>query len=265
MGAQKPFLEPCWCFCSSLDVGALQKGPRASRRLLALGPESSKDEPGANRLTPVFLPALLQYISNNLPPVHNPDVEKSEHGHIQPPLWIQPGVLLAEVAIQGILSVAIPQEAGLSAPKPGETPWVGSTEPFLPSSPGRSLGSAELLVAMINAQISVVGLMLPLCGALAPVPLLPITEGRGMDAGNEGRRQPGELPGAEEWPRAEEGALELNFLSLLWGWDLCCHLQGDAGCAAAGILMVWEASAGGSERPEPLPGCGSHILGSGSP
>lgn len=50
-------------------------------------------------------------------------------------------------------------------------------------------------MAMINAQISVVGMILPLSGALAPVPLLPIMEGRGMDAGNEGRRQPGELPG----------------------------------------------------------------------
>lgn len=67
-------------------------------------------------------------------------------------------------------------------------------------------------------------------------------------AGGAARSEPG-LPGAEEWPGAEEGALELNFLSPPWGWDLCCHLQGDAGCAAAGILMVWEACGGGLRAP----------------
>lgn len=71
-------------------------------------------------------------------------------------------------------------------------------------------------------------------------------------AGGAARSEPG-LPGAEEWPRAEEGALELNFLSPPWGWDLCCHLQGDAGCAAAGILMVWEACGGGLRAPRAPP------------
>lgn len=111
---------------------------------------------------------------------------------------------------------------------------------------------------------------LPVCGAqetgAGSGPAAPITipaEGRGMDAGmrlGEGRGQPGELPGAEEWPRAEEGALELNFLSLPWGWDLCCHLQGDAGCVAAGIPMVWKACGEGLRAH-----WGCSILGSGSP
>lgn len=95
----------------------------------------------------------------------------------------------------------------------------------------------------------------------------PPAQGRGMDGcGNEAGRGEGAawgaarsqlgLPGAEEWLGAEEGALELNFLSVPWGWDLCCHLQGDAGCAATGISMVWEV--GGSGHPQPLPGPGGH-------
>lgn len=77
----------------------------------------------------------------------------------------------------------------------------------------------------------------------------------------EGRREAGscqESTGAarvEEWLGAEEGALELNFLSPRWGWDLCCHLQGDAGCTAAGILMAWGMCGRGLRgHPEPLLG-----------
>lgn len=70
---------------------------------------------------------------------------------------------------------------------------------------------------------------------------------RGAGGGQGAARRERELPGAEEWLRAEEGALELNFLSPRWGWDLCCHLQGDAGCAAAGILMA----VGGVRRGAP--------------
>lgn len=77
-----------------------------------------------------------------------------------------------------------------------------------------------------------------------------------MAGGRQGAaRRESELPGAEEWLRAEEGALELNFLSPRWRWDLCCHLQGDASCAAAGILMAWEACGGGLQgHPKPLLG-----------
>lgn len=81
-------------------------------------------------------------------------------------------------------------------------------------------------------------------------------EGRRVAGGRQGAaRRESELPGAEEWLRAEEGALELNFLSPRWRWDLCCHLQGDASCAAAGILMAWEACGGGLQgHPKPLLG-----------
>lgn len=81
-------------------------------------------------------------------------------------------------------------------------------------------------------------------------------EGRRVAGGRQGAaRRESELPGAEEWLRAEEGALELNFLSPRWRWDLCCHLQGDASCAAAGILMAWEACSGGLQgHPKPLLG-----------
>lgn len=126
---------------------------------------------------------------------------------------------------------------------------------------------------MMNAQISVLGMTLSVCGVQEPstgsgpaAPHHPPRRGKRDGCGNKAGRGEGAawgaarselgLPGAEEWPRAEEGALELNFLSLPWGWDLCCHLQGDADCAAAGILMVWKAC--GSGYAEPFPGCGTH-------
>jgi len=84
-------------------------------------------------------------------------------------------------------------------------------------------------------------------------------EGRRAAGGRQGAaRRETELPGAEEWLRAEEGALELNFLSPRWGWDLCCHLQGDAGCAAAGILMAREACGRGL-RGHPKPPLGQAV------
>lgn len=134
---------------------------------------------------------------------------------------------------------------------PQSHPWAGP------------LGDADLLVAVLNAGIRVLGMTLGLWGvqgtSAGSGPAAPHhppgreeRDGCGNEAGAAARSKL-RLPGAEEWPRAEEGALELNFLSLPWGWDLCCHLQGDAGCVAAGILMGWEACAGGLRAPPAPP------------
>lgn len=60
---------------------------------MALGPESSKDEPAQRGLTPDFYPlcsSFYQIISRQFTVVTWRRVK--QHGHIQPSLWMQPGI-----------------------------------------------------------------------------------------------------------------------------------------------------------------------------
>lgn len=88
---------------------------------MALASESSKDEPARLGLTPVFYPpccSLYQTISHQLTVLTGRRRVKQD-GPIQPSLWMQPGVMLAQVAVQGILSVANPTGDRLISSKVG--------------------------------------------------------------------------------------------------------------------------------------------------
>lgn len=238
----------------------------ARRRLVALGPESSEGEPAQLGLTPGFYPlcsSLYQIISRQFAVLAWGRAKQGAHIPVDA---ARDDAAAASGCQAGGLSVANPTGDGLISPEAGRDSPSGSHRAAPASQPRAGpLGAPGSQISAVGMALSVSGEREASAGSGPAAPHHPPGGGkrdgcgsgagrREGAAGGAARSEPG-LPGAEEWPGAEEGALELNFLSPPWGWDLCCHLQGDAGCAAAGILMVWEA--GGSGHPGPLPGCGS--------